>query len=121
MVRLLTLVVAVWLVSLESCYGYYFCDFHGPSILHEGKEYEFNFEECNASFVFEMPTIKLYGPKCSDTSHLYEPINETHFRRTTVNSNGVISGNAFYNYYVDSSFRNIYAFASTACYHPYVY
>lgn len=97
MIRFLTLVAAVWLVSVEVCYGEGpDCNYYPPKT-YKGKEYAFDVETCflklenvpsREKMISNLQPIKLYGSNCSDESRYYEMINLTHMKETIVNSYG---------------------------------
>lgn len=136
MVRLLTLVVAVWLVSLESCYGFggdEMCTLW-PNITYDFKEYDYNVEECN-SFYFDNVdqlffsshfSVKLYDSNCSDESFIFLDIkNETHmgYNFKTYENQNFSSGSGVFNIYNDSYYEFfIYLWLETrlACFSTYV-
>ena len=125
MVRLLTLVVAVWLVSFESCYGQLGnpCSIFSD-LSYKGEDYEFNVEKCNTkmeeagqynNFAISNPeqffgdfNVKIYGSHCSsdESFFLWETINETHKKISYDMTDGIIF--------------NDFMIIRAACYHSYV-
>ena len=133
MVRLLTLVVAVWLVSLESCYGLgeEFCT-SWPNVTYDFKEYDYNVEECNAlrsigneQILLSNFSVKLYDSKCFDDSfYFFETINETHWRYTLKDSDNQNFRSEVLNF--NSSYKNgtylfiLFFWTRLACFSTYV-